>query len=329
MKAIVITGVGGPEVLELQDVPTPEPQGDQIRVRVRAAGVNRADLMQAMGGYPAPKGAPTDIPGLEYAGEVDALGPNVAGPLQVGDRVFGIVSGGGLAEWVVTPERMAVRIPEQLDFVQAAAVPEVFLTAHDALDARAEVRSGERVLIHAIGGGVGSAAVQIARAMGCQVFGTTRTPAKLEKAFSMGLGLDVGIDVGSESFVEVINTSTRGEGVHVVIDHVGGPLTAGNMEAVATRGRIVQVGLLGGSVTTIDLRILMAKRITLVGTTLRARPVEEKIAATQAFAARVVPWLERGVVQPILDRVYPAESAKEALERVKSNLGFGKVVLTF
>jgi len=149
MKAIVITGTGGPEVLEAREVPTPEPQGDQIRVRVRACGLNRADLMQCRGHYPAPRGAPADIPGLEYAGEVDALGPGCLGPLKVGDRVFGIVSGGAQAEYLVTHERMAVPIPANLDFEQAAAVPEVFYTAHDALETQAVIRPGESVLIHA------------------------------------------------------------------------------------------------------------------------------------------------------------------------------------
>src|SRR4051812_46371328 len=167
MKAVVISRTGGPEALELREVPAPEPQGDQVRVRVRAAGINRADLLQARGRYPAPPGAPADILGLEYAGEVEALGPGVTAPWKVGDRVFGIVGGGGLAEFVVSHERMVVGIPEGLDFEAAAAVPEVFLTAHDALETQAGVRPGQRVLIHAVGGGVGSAAVQIAHAMGC------------------------------------------------------------------------------------------------------------------------------------------------------------------
>ena len=181
MKAIVITRPGGSEVLEIREVPTPEPRGDQVRVRVRACGLNRADLMQCRGNYPAPPGSPADIPGLEFAGEVDALGPDVTGPLKVGDRVFGIVGGGGQAEYVVTHERMAVPIPANLDFDAAAAVPEVFVTAHDALETQAGVRPGERVLVHAVGSGVGSAAVQLAHAMGCTVFGTSRTASKLAR----------------------------------------------------------------------------------------------------------------------------------------------------
>jgi putative PIG3 family NAD(P)H quinone oxidoreductase len=327
MRAIVIEGVGGPEVLHVCEVPTPEPGVDQIRVRVRAAGVNRADLMQARGQYPAPEGAPADIPGLEYAGEVDALGPGMTERLKVGDRVFGIVSGGAQAENLVVPARMAVPIPANLDFEAAAAVPEVFITAHDALESRACIRPGERVLIHAIGGGVGSAAVQLARAMGCTVFGTSRTADKLEQALAIGLGLDVAIDATKDDFAEAVDRATAGAGVHAIIDHLGGPALEGNLKALALKGRMVVVGLLGGSVGTIDLGLVLRKRLTIVGTALRSRPFEEKVAATRAFAERVVPWLERGVVRPLVDRVYALDEVARAHERVRSNLGFGKVVL--
>ena len=327
MRAVVIDGVGGPEVLHVREVPTPEPGGDQVRVRVRAAGINRADLMQTRGQYPAPPGAPADIPGLEFAGEVDALGPNAAGGLKVGDRVFGIVAGGGLAEYVILPERMAVPIPSNLDFEQAAAVPEVFITALDALDARAELRSGERVLIHAIGGGVGSAAVQVAHAMGCTVFGTSRTAGKLHQAVDFGLGLDIPIDSAQADFVDVVARETGGRGVHAVIDHLGGPAFEGNIAALSERGRLVLVGLLAGPMASADLGVLMRKRITVVGTTLRNRPIEEKIIATRAFAERVVPWLATGVVRPVVDKVYPFDEVREAQERVRSNRGFGKVTI--
>ena len=292
MRAIVITGKGGAEVLEVREVPTPEPRGEQVRVRVRACGLNRADLMQARGMYPAPPGAPADIPGLEYAGEVDALGPDVTGPLKVGDRVFGIVGGGGQAEYVLTHERMAVPIPANLDFVEAAAVPEAFITAHDALLTQGRLEPGGRVLIHAVGSGVGTAAVQVAHAMGCTVFGTSRTAAKLERA--RGLGLDHAIDTSAEDFAEVVRSRTDGAGVDVVIDFLGGPALAGNLAALATRGRLVLVGLLGGSGAPFDLNLMLRKRLTIVGTTLRARPLEEKIAATRRFADQVVPWLARG-----------------------------------
>jgi putative PIG3 family NAD(P)H quinone oxidoreductase len=317
--------VGGPEVLEVRDVPPPVPQGDQVLVQVKACGLNRADLMQSRGYYPAPPGVPADIPGLEYAGEVTALGSCVTGTLQVGDRVFGIVGGGGMAEQLVTHERMAVPIPENLSFEEAAAVPEVFITAHDALETRAELRPGERVLIHAVGSGVGSAACQLAHVMGCTVFGTSRTASKLEHA--AGYGLDVGIDVSSAEFADVVRDRTGGAGVDVVLDLIGASALAGNIAALTPCGRLVLVGLLGGSTAMIDLTVLLRKRLEVVGTTLRTRPLEEKIAVTRRFAAQVVPWLGRGLVRPILDRVFAFEDVAAAEQRLESNFGFGKVVL--
>lgn len=325
MRAVVITKPGGAEVLEVRDVPPPVPQGDQVLVRVRACGLNRADLMQCRGNYPAPPGAPADIPGLEYAGEIEALGPSVTGPLRVGDRVFGIVAGGGMAEQLVTPERMAVPIPANLGFEEAAAVPEAFLTAHDALETQAGLRPGERVLIHAVASGVGSAACQLAHAMGCTVLGTSRTPSKLERMAEYGL--DVAIDANREEFAEVVRRRTDGAGADVVLDLIGATVLAGNLVALAPRGRIVLVGLLGGGSASIDLSVLLRKRIGAVGTTLRARPIEEKIAVTRRFAARVVPWLGRGLVRPILDRVFALEDVRAAEHRLESNLVIGKVVL--
>jgi putative PIG3 family NAD(P)H quinone oxidoreductase len=325
MKAIVITGIGGPEVLEVREAPAPEPRGEQVRVRVRACGLNRADLLQCRGLYPAPPGAPADIPGLEYAGEVDALGPDVTGAWKVGDRVFGIVSGGGQAELVLTHERLAVPIPPNLDFVEAAAVPEAFITAHDALTTQGSLAPGERVLIHAAGGGVGTAAVQVAHAMGCTVLGTSRNAAKLERI--KPLGLDHGIDTSHDDFAAVVRSQTGGAGVDVVIDLVGGSVLAGNLAAMAPRGRLVLVGLLSGGSSPLDLNLMLRKRLTIVGTTLRARPLEEKIAATRRFAGQVVPWLARGLVRPVVDSVFAFEEVRAALARMESNQVFGKVIL--
>jgi putative PIG3 family NAD(P)H quinone oxidoreductase len=287
--------------------------------------LNRADLLQARGGYPAPPGIPPDIPGLEYAGEVEALGPSVTGPLQVGERVFGIVGGGGMAEYLVTPERTAVPIPANLGFEEAGAVPEVFFTAQDALETQAGVRPGERVLIHAVGSGVGTAACQLAHAIGCTVFGTSRSRSKLERAAE--LGLDVPIDTSVSDFAAVIRDHTAGAGVEVVLDLIGAQVLEGNLAALGSRGRMVVIGLLGGGKTTVDLAVVLRKRITVVGTTLRARPIEEKIAVSRQFAARVVPWLSRGLVRPVLDSVFAFEDVRAAQERLESNLGFGKIVL--
>jgi NADPH:quinone reductase len=325
MRAVVITRKGGPEVLEVRDVSTPVPQGDQILVRVGACGLNRADLMQCRGHYPAPAGVPPGIPGLEFAGVVEALGPAVTGSHRVGDRVFGIVGGGAMAERLVTPERMAVPIPENLSMEEAAAVPEAFLTAHDALETQGEVRPGESVLIHAVGSGVGSAACQIAHAMGCTVFGTSRTASKL--ALAAGYGLDVAIDTSAEEFADVIRDRTAGAGVAMVLDSIGAPALASNLAALTSCGRLVLIGLLGGGTATLDLSVVLRKRLKVVGTTLRARPIEEKITVTRRFATRVVPWLGRGLVRPILDRVFAIEDVAAAEQRLESNLGFGKIVL--
>ncbi len=327
MKAVVITGVGGADVLQVRDVPRPEPAGDQIRVRVCACGLNRADLLQCRGFYPAPAGVPADIPGLEFAGEVDALGPNTTGPLRVGDRVFGIVAGGAQAEYVVTHERMAVGIPQSLEMPQAGAVPEAFLTAHDALVTQGRVQPGESVLVHAVGSGVGTAAVQLAHAMGCLVFGTSRTADKLERA--RWLGLDHAINSSDQDLEETIRALTNDRGIDVVIDLLGGAVLASNLGVLASQGRLVLVGLLGGSKGALDFNLMLKKRLTIVGTTLRARPIEQKIAATERFARAVVPWLERGLVRPIVGSVFPIERVRDAYEALESNSVFGKVVLTF
>jgi NADPH2:quinone reductase len=325
MRAVVATGQPGVEAIAVREVPEPGPRGAEVRVRVRAAGINRADLMQARGHYPAPPGAPEDLLGLEYAGEVESIGPGCLGLHKVGDRVFGIVGGGGMAEFVVTHERLAVPIPTNLEFEQAAAVPEVFLTAHDAIETQGRARPGERVLIHAVGGGVGSAAAQVASAMGCTVFGTSRTAEKLERMAEYGV--DHGILTSRDDWPEEVNRLTGDAGVDVLIDHLGGPSWEANVEALGMRGRLVVVGLLAGSKAQVDLRTLMRKRLTVVGTTLRARPIEEKIAATRRFASSVVPWLERGRVRPIVDRVFPLDQVGEAQKRMESNASFGKIVL--
>jgi NADPH:quinone reductase-like Zn-dependent oxidoreductase len=275
--------------------------------------------------YPAPPGSPADIPGLEYAGDVDALGPDVTGPLKVGDRVFGIVGGGGQAEYVLTHERMAVPIPSNLDDLAAAAVPEAFITAHDALLTQGCLDPGGRVLIHAVGSGVGTAAVQVAHAMGCSVFGTSRTAGKLERARE--LGLDQGIDTSTEDFAAVVHSLTEGTGVDVVIDFLGAPALAANLAALRTRGRMVLVGLLGGPAAPLDLNLMLRKRLTIVGTTLRARPIEEKLSATRRFADEVVPWLAREIVRPVVDSVFAFDQVREAQARMESNEVFGKIVL--
>lgn len=325
MKAVVITRTGGPEVLETHDVPAPEPEAGEILVRVRAAGINRADLLQRLGQYPAPFGAPANIPGLEYAGEVAALGTG-ARAWKVGDRVMGLVPGGACAEFLTTHEAVAMRVPAAWSFEQAAAVPEVFITAYDALMRQMLLRAGERILIHAVASGVGTAALQLAASIHARTFGTSRSAAKLERARQ--LGLEVAIDTSREDFVEVVRERTDGTGVDVVLDLVGGPALAGNIQALARAGRMIVVGLTGGRSAPIDLGAVLSKRLTIVGTVLRARTLDEKIAVTAAFVQDILPLLEAGMVHPVLDRTYALSEAADAHRRLESNATFGKLVLT-
>jgi NADPH:quinone reductase len=319
VQAIVMRGAGEADVLELREVPTPEPVADQVRVRVRATALNRADLLQRRGGYPAPFGSPKDILGLEFAGEVDAVGPLVE-TFKPGDRIFGIVGGGAYAEYVLTTERMAVPIPDRLDDLLAAAVPEVFMTAHDALR-QAQFAAGDRVLIHAVGSGVGTAAVQLVKAMGGWSFGTARGGEKL--AGARDLGLDVALPAAS--WADELRSHT--DGVDLVLDFIGGAYLGDNLHVLAPRGRLVLIGLMGGAQTEIDLSIIQRKRLQVIGTVLRSRPLEEKIAVTQAFKRQVVPLLERGAVRPVIDRVFELADAADAHRYMESNANLGKIVL--
>ena len=322
MRAVVITRPGGPEVLEVQEVETPEPIGDYVRVRVRASGVNRADLLQRAGAYPAPAGSPSNIPGLEFAGEVDAVGPLVR-MWKPGQRVMGLVGGGGQAQYILVHEGLLVEIPENLDFVQAAGVPEVFMTAHDALFTQADLQMGERVLIHAAGSGVGTAAIQLAHATGATTFGTSRTPGKLERARQ--LGLDFGLS--SQNFAAEVNRLTNNGGVHVVLDFIGAPYLEQNLEALTTWGHIVFLSTMGGVQANVNLGMLMSKRISMRGCTLRTRTLEEKLAVTHRFATSVLPLLAKGKVKPVIEQVYSMEEVGKAHVEMGENKNFGKLIV--
>jgi NADPH2:quinone reductase len=324
MRAIVIREPGGPEVLELREVPAPEPARGEVRVRVRATAVNRADLLQRMGLYPAPPGSPSDIPGLEIAGEVDAVGEGVA-ELARGDRVLGVVGGGGYAEQIVVHARTLARMPEGMSFVDAAAVPEAFLTAWDAMVDQGRLSAGETALVHAAGSGVGTAGVQIARAVGARVVGTARTAEKLGRA--RALGLDDAIAVEGGRFADAVLASTGGRGVDVVLDLVGGGYVAEDLACLAPRGRVVVVGTMGGGRAEIDLSLLMRKRAVLRGTVLRARPLEEKMLAARALERHLAPLFARGALRPVVDRVLPLARAADAHRLMQSNATFGKIVL--
>jgi NADPH:quinone reductase len=323
MRAIVISRPGGPDVLELRDVARPDPGDHEIRVRVHATAVNRADLLQRRGGYPAPPGAPADIPGLEYAGVVDDVGVSVT-RWRAGDRVMGLVGGGSYAEYVVTHEDEAVRVPDGLSFEEAAAVPEAFITAHDAMFTQMRLQRGETVLIHAVGSGVGTAALQLALAAGAQVIGTQRSAWKVERARE--LGLVHGIEVGEDDFVDAV-LRISADGVDGVLDLVGGDYLPSNVQALRTRGRILLVGLVAGARCELDLRRVLQKRATIIGTVLRARSLPEKIDVARRFEADVLPLLESGAVRPVVDEVLRLEDAGRAHEIVESNRNFGKIVL--
>lgn len=324
MRAVVVARPGGPEVLQLAERPLPEPGPGEIRVRVHASAVNRADLLQRRGLYPAPPGAPQDVPGLEYAGEVDAVGEG-AGLWAVGNRVMGIVGGGGYAEHVVVHEREAMRIPQGLSYEEGAAIPEAFLTAYDALFTRLELLMGERVLIHAVGSGVGTAALQLARAAGALVIGTSRSADKLRRAAE--LGLDVAIDTSREELPAALENATYGSGVHAVVDLVGGKLLEESLRGMAQGGRVVVVGTVAGSKVELDLGLLLRRRIRIVGTVLRTRPLEEKIALAREFSSTVLPLLSSGKIRPVIDRVYPFADIADAHRQMEQNDTFGKIVL--
>ncbi len=325
MKAVVITRPGGPEVLEYREVPDPVAGPEDLLIRVRATALNRADLLQRMGGYPQPGPKPAfEIPGLEYAGEVIAVGERVEG-FAVGDRVMGLLAGGGYAELVATHHRLAVKVPGVLSWEEAGATPEVFITAHDAL-LQCGLAAGERVLIHAAGSGVGVAAIQVAKVMGASlVAGTAGSAEKLARAAE--LGLDLGINYREQDFAEEVLRATDGKGADVILDVIGAEYWERNLRALAVKGRMVVVGLMGGTGASTNLGVLLQKRLQVRGTTLRARPMEEKAAATRAFEKSVLPHIASGRVKVVIDRVYALRDAAEAHAYMATNANFGKIVL--
>jgi putative PIG3 family NAD(P)H quinone oxidoreductase len=327
MKAVTITSFGGVNVLEIRDVPDAPPATlDRVRVRVRAAGLNRADILQRLGRYPAPPGYPQEIPGIEFAGEVASIGDEVS-EWKLGDRVFGIIGGGGQAEYVCVPANHLARIPENLDWAQAAAVPEVFMTAHDALFTQCGVTTGEHVLIHAAGSGVGTTAIQLVRAAGAFAYGTSRTADKLERAKEFGLNSSIAVNGDPAAFAEAAIKWTGGAGVNVVLDLVGSAYLQANLRSLATGGRLIFVGTTSGSKAEIDYGVVMSKRLKIMGTSLRTRSAEEKATATRLLAQQVVPLLASGQVRPVIDKVFNMADVRAAHERVESNESFGKVVL--
>lgn len=320
MHAVTFTGAGGNEVVRLEERPEPIPAGDEILLAVRYAALNGADLAQRAGHYPAPPGSPPDIPGIETAGTVLACGPT-ARRFEPGDRVFGIVGGGGLADRVRVHERHVAPVPANLDDQGAAAVPEVFVTAHDAVFSLGALRLGELLVVNGANGGVGTAAVQLGVVAGARVLATVRSAAVGPEVAALGAEV-----ISPDDLVE-----RAGElgGADVVIELVGAPNLEHDFAALAVKGRIVIVGTGAGAEATLSLRALMGKRAQLIGTVLRARPLEEKAAAVQAFAREVVPHLASGRIVPLVDRVFPAADARAAFDRMEEPGKLGKVLLDF
>ncbi len=328
MRAIIISQPGAPDVLDVGERPAPAPAGGEVLVRVLAAGLNRADLLQRQGRYPAPPGVPADIPGLEFAGVVAQPGPGVT-RWRSGQRVFGIVAGGAHAEYLVAHQHTLAEIPSNLDWTSGAAIPEVFITAHDAMVKQATLRAGETVLIHAVGSGVGLAAVQLARAFGAIPFGTARSADKIERARAIGLEDGVVLSASLDLLADAVQRWISGRGFDVILDLVGGPYVAASVDALALKGRLMLIATSAGRRAEFDLARALSRRVTLRGTVLRARPLDEKIAVTSAFAEEVVPLFAAGKLRPNIDSVFPFTDVRAAHQRLESNQTFGKVVLTF
>jgi NADPH2:quinone reductase len=322
MLAVVLEDHGGPEVLTLREVPDPQPGPEEVVVDVVATALNRADLLQRRGFYPGPPMA-HEIPGMELSGQVSALGERVTA-WQVGDPVMGIVGGGAYAQRIAVHERQLLAVPEAIPVADAAAIPEVWITAWDALVLQGGLTSGRFALVHAGASGVGTAAIQIAKAIGARVAVTTST-AKVSACTD--LGADLVVDYTVDDFVDACKVATAGQGVDVVLDVVGGDYVDRNINALRVGGRIVQVGVMGGGATSVNVGLLLPKRATIVGTVLRARPIEEKIAVTQRFGREIVPLFAAGVVRPVIDSRFALDRIAEAHERMEANANVGKIVI--
>ena len=324
MIAIEIAQPGEPEVLTPVARPMPEPATGEVLIRVAAAGVNRPDVMQRRGVYPPPPGA-SDIPGLEVAGTIEHVGPGVS-EWRGGDRVCALVTGGGYAEYCIAPAPQCLPVPEGLDLIDAAAIPETFFTVWANVFDRGALRAGERALFHGGSSGIGTTAIQLAAARGAHVLVTAGSEEKCRACER--LGAERAINYRTEDFVEVVNAATGGRGVDLILDIMGGDYLDRNLHALAIDGRLIQIGLMGGSEATIDLRRILGRRLTVTGSTLRPRSVEEKGAIAAALLREVWPLLESGGVRPIVYRAFPLDQAAAAHRLMESSEHIGKIVLT-
>ena len=323
MRAVVLHSHGGPEVLTIEEVPDPEPGPEEVLVEIRSTAVNRADLLQRKGFYPNPFPEALEIPGLELAGIVRAIGERVR-LWHLGDEVMAITGGGGYAERAVIHERQLMAVPGSISVTDAGAIPEVFITAWDALVVQGGLTSGRWALVHAGASGVGTAAIQLVKALGGRVV-VTCSGGKADAC--RALGADVVVDYGSEDFVSAVADATDGRGVDVVLDVIGGDYVNRNVRSCRVGGHIVQVGVMGGGSTMVDVGALLPKRLRLTGTVLRARPIEEKIAVSRRFASEVLPLFEDGRLRPVIDSRYPLAQIADAHVRMAENVNVGKIVI--
>jgi NADPH2:quinone reductase len=323
MIAIEIREPGEPDVLVPVERPNLSPNSGEVLIKVRAAGVNRPDVMQRRGRYPPPPGA-SDIPGLEVAGTVEAVGDGVSG-WSSGDRICALVAGGGYAEFCVAPSPQCLPIPRGMDFVAAAAIPETFFTVWTNVFERGKLKAGESILIHGGSSGIGTTAIQLARAFEARVFATAGSSDKC--AACERLGAERCINYRETDFVEAIRELTGGAGVNVVLDIVGGAYVPKNLEALAVEGRLVQIGVQGGPKTEINIAVIMQKRLTVTGSTLRVRPIADKAAIAAAVREHVWPLLESGAVKPLIYATFPLREAAAAHRLMESSAHIGKIVL--
>jgi NADPH2:quinone reductase len=323
MKAIEIAEPGGPDVLKLGERPTPVPAQGEVLIKVAAAGVNRPDVEQRKGTYPPPPGA-SDIPGLEIAGTVAALGPGANG-LELGDAVCALVSGGGYAEFCAAPVPQCLPVPKGLGMVEAAALPETFFTVWQNVFDRARLKGGETILIHGGSSGIGTTAIQMAKAMGARVLTTAGSDEKCKACAA--LGADRAINYNTEDFVEVALAETKKKGADVILDMVGGKYFERNIAALAIEGRLSVIALLGGRDAKLDLGLLLRKRLTVVGSVLRPRPVAEKGLVADALRREIWPLLAAGKIKPVIDSTFPLAEAAKAHARMETSAHVGKIVL--
>ncbi len=324
MTAVAIAGKGGPDVLQAQTLPVPSAGDGQVLVRVQAAGVNRPDVLQRMGLYPAPKGQ-SELPGLEIAGEVVAIGAGVT-RFETGQRVMALVNGGGYAEYCLADEGATLHVPEGLSIVEAGGLPETFFTVWHNVFERGALKPGEWILIHGGTSGIGVTAIQLAKAFGSKVLTTTGSAEKCEAALK--LGADVAVNYRTEDFLDAVKTATGGRGVDVILDMVGGPYIEKNIRALADDGRLVYIGFQSGSKAEIDFMRVMLKRLTITGSTLRIRPADVKAHIARKVEAEVLPLLASGEVRVLIDSTFPLARAADAHRRIEEGTHIGKIILT-